>query len=189
MEATKITLRVAAIDDAATIAKVVALAIGDEAALRAYCGDDYLTLLTEIARRERTQYSWQNSIIAECNGEIAGAVIGYDGGALEELRCGTLKTIDEFLGSSPSIADETEKEEYYLDSIAVFSKFRGLGIGSALVEAFCRRAFEQGHKCVGLIVDCENPKAEELYTALGFKRVKTKIFFGHQMWHLQRLNN
>ena len=44
----------------------------------------------------------------------------------------------------------------------------------------------EGHACVGLIVDNDNPQAENLYSALGFERVGTRLFFGHQMWHLQR---
>jgi ribosomal protein S18 acetylase RimI-like enzyme len=38
---------------------------------------------------------------------------------------------------------------------------------------------------VGLIVDFNNPRAEALYTSLGFERVGRKNFLGHPMWHLQ----
>jgi methylated-DNA-[protein]-cysteine S-methyltransferase len=54
------------------------------------------------------------------------------------------------------------------------------------VSAFCDKAFAEGHKRVGLIVDFENPDAERLYTSLGFRRIGTRPFFTHQMWHLQR---
>ena len=90
------------------------------------------------------------------------------------------------IGRVPTIADETEAGEYYLDSIAVLPEFRGQGVASALINAFCDKAFAQGHNRVGLIVDFDNPNAEKLYTSLGFERVGTRIFFGHKMWHLQR---
>jgi predicted GNAT family acetyltransferase len=61
-----------------------------------------------------------------------------------------------------------------------------MGVGRALVEAFCNSAYAEGHNRVGLIVDYQNPNAERLYTSLGFKRIGTMLFFGHQMWHLQR---
>jgi methylated-DNA-[protein]-cysteine S-methyltransferase len=61
-----------------------------------------------------------------------------------------------------------------------------MGVGRALVSAFCDKAFAEGHKRVGLIVDFENPDAERLYTSLGFRRIGTRPFFTHQMWHLQR---
>ena len=64
--------------------------------------------------------------------------------------------------------------------------YRGCGVGSALLEAICQKAFSEGHKCVGLLVDSENPKAEQLYTSLGFRRVNATMFFDHSMWHMQR---
>ncbi len=180
-------MRPAGPEDAEVIAQAVAMAIGDEAALRAYCGDDYLAVLTEVARRKGTQYSWQHALVAEVEKTRAGAVVGYDGARLAELREGTFAVLREQIGHTPIIADETEAGEVYLDSVGVLPAFRGLGVGRALVAAFCDKAFAEGHERVGLIVDCANPKAEKLYTSLGFKRVGTKQFFGHQMWHLQKI--
>lgn len=189
MDATKIIVRAATREDAATIAQAVAMAIGDEATLHDYCGDDYLTVLTEVARSEATQYSWQNALIAEVEGLVAGAIVGYDGADLSTLREGTFTILHKRIGHTPTIADETEEGEYYLDSIAVLPEFRGRGVAHSLIVAFCDKAFIAGHQRVGLIVDNDNHKAEKLYSSLGFERVGTKIFFGHQMWHLQRKNN
>lgn len=187
MNTAKIMVRQAGREDAAMIAKAVAMAIGDEAALRAYCGDDYLDVLTEVARREGTQYSWQHALVADVEGAQAGAVVGYDGARLAELREGTFAVLRERVGKVPTIADETEAGEVYLDSVGVLPKFRGLGIGRILVDAFCERSFAEGHERVGLIVDFSNPQAEKLYASLGFERVGTRLFFGHQMWHLQKI--
>ncbi|MBR7183936.1 MAG: GNAT family N-acetyltransferase, partial [Alistipes sp.] len=60
------------------------------------------------------------------------------------------------------------------------------GVGAALIRALCNRAATEGHSRVGLIVDNINPQAERLYTSLGFKRVGSRQFLGHQMWHLQQ---
>jgi methylated-DNA-[protein]-cysteine S-methyltransferase len=95
----------------------------------------------------------------------------------------------ERIGRIPNILDEAGRGEYYLDSIGVFTQFRGLGVGRALVETFCNKAFVAGHERVGLIVDYDNSQAERLYTSLGFERVGTRLFFKHKMWHLQRKNN
>ena len=186
MESKTIIVRKAVREDAAVIAEAVAMAIGDERALRNYCGEEYMAVLTEIARHETTQYSWQYALIAEVDGAAAGAIVGYDGAMLHTLREGTFATLRNCIGRTPTIVDETSAGEYYLDSVAVLHQFRGMGIGRALVSAFCDNAFAQGHRCVGLIVDYENPDAERLYTSLGFRRVGTRPFFNHQMWHLQR---
>lgn len=182
-----VTIRPAVPEDAAIIAQAVAMAIGDEVALRAYCGDNYLAVLTEIARREKTQYSWQRALVAEVEGTVAGAVVGYDGAQLEMLREGTFGVLRELVGRTPTIVDETQAGEYYLDSVAVLPAFRCLGVGRRLIEAFCQKALSEGHRCVGLIVDFDNPDAEKLYTSLGFCRIGSRPFFTHQMWHLQRL--
>ncbi|MBR4854382.1 MAG: GNAT family N-acetyltransferase [Alistipes sp.] len=183
-----IIVRPAGREDAEVVAKTVAMAIGNEVALRNYCGEEYLAVLAEIARREATQYSWQYALVAEVDGVVAGAIVGYDGARLSELREGTFAVLSECTGCVPVVADETEVGEYYLDSVGVLPEFRGCGVGQALVAAFCDRAFAEGHERVGLIVDCENPNAERLYTSLGFERVGRKRFFGHDMWHLQRVN-
>lgn len=186
MEDKKIKVRAARRDDAAVIAHAVAMAIGDEEALRRYCGDDYMAVLGEIAAADTTQYSWRYALVAEVDGIVAGAVVGYDGGQLVALRNGTFEVLNRCIGRVPNIVDETEAGEYYLDSVGVVPEYRGRGVGRALVAAFCHNAFMAGHKRVGLIVDYENPNAETLYTSLGFERVGTKLFFGHKMRHLQR---
>lgn len=180
-----IITRPATCEDAQIIASAVAMAIGDEQALCNYCGSDYMAVLTEIARGEETQYSWRNAVVAEVDGEIAGAVVGYDGARLHELREGTFAVLRQCVGRVPNIVDETESGEYYLDSIGVLPSYRARGVGRALVEAFCKHAFAENQRCVGLIVDCENSDAERLYASLGFKRKGVKSFFGHKMWHLQ----
>ena len=91
------------------------MAIGDEEALRAYCGDNYLDVLTEVAEQRATQYSWQYALIAEVDGVTAGAIVGYDGAKLALLREGTFATLRKRTGRVPQIADETEDGEYYLD--------------------------------------------------------------------------
>lgn len=185
MDALRIIVRAARQGDAAVIAKAVAMAIGDEVALRNYCGSEPFAVLEEMAAGTGTQYGWQNALVAEVDGVVAGAVVGYDGSRLNELREGTFDILLKRVGSVPKIADETSSGEFYLDSIGVFEEFRGNGVGQKLIKAFCDMAFAKGYDCVGLIVDYDNPKAEKLYSSLGFERVGTKDFFGHRMWHLQ----
>lgn len=185
MDRVEIVVRKAVQEDAPLIAQVVAMAIGDQRALEAYCGKNYIELLTKIAACEGTQYSWQQGLIAQIDGTAIGAVVGYDGARLLELRNGTFNILREYLEYLPEIADECEAGEYYLDSVGVLPQFRGKGIGGKLVAALCEKAFSEGHERVGLIVDYDNPKAQSLYLSLGFKRVGRCQFFGHSMWHLQ----
>lgn len=181
-----VNIRPAQVKDAEYIALAIAMAIGDEVALRSYCGEDYIAVLTAMAEAQGTQYSWENAIVAEVDGLVAGAVVGYDGAMLKVLRDGTFGVLSNYVAQLPNIVDETQAGEFYLDSVAVFPRFRGMGIGTMLVESLCKRCLSQGHEVVGLLVDSENPQAEKLYSTLGFERVGTQTFFNHQMWHLQR---
>lgn len=189
MNSLGVIVREATREDAGIIAQVVAMAIGDQESLYDYCGEDYLSVLTEVAAKDVSQYSWQCAYVAELNGAVAGAIVGYDGARLAQLREGTFDVLRKRIGRVPTIADETEAGEYYLDSVGVLPEFRGLGVGRELIAAFCEKVFVKGYNCVGLIVDCDNPRAEKLYFSLGFRRVGTRQFFGHHMWHLQRMSS
>lgn len=79
-------------DDARIIAEAVAMAIGTASVVH-YCGEDYMTALQEVALLEGTQYSYKCALIAEVDGQPAGALCGYDGALLESLRERTLEVI------------------------------------------------------------------------------------------------
>ena len=184
----EIIIRSAEPRDAQFLAKVVVMAIRDDEMVKRNCGgDNYLNVLAEVCTAIGTQYSYKNALVAEtAGGELVGAILGYDGAQLEQLRKGTWDIISSHTGFVPEMADETETGEFYLDSLAVMPGSRGLGVGKKLIQAMCEKAFALGHTNVGLIVDVENPKAEELYTRIGFRRVGERMFFTHKMFHLQK---
>lgn len=184
----EIIIRSAEPRDAQFLAKVVVMAIRDDEMVKRNCGgDNYLNVLAEVCAATGTQYSYKNALVAQTTGgELTGAILGYDGAHLQQLRKGTWDIISSYTGFVPDMADETEAGEFYLDSLAVMPAFRGLGVGEKLIQAMTEKAFNEGHKSVGLIVDKENPRAEELYTRIGFGRVGERKFFTHEMYHLQK---
>ena len=62
---------------------------------------------------------------------------------------------------------------------------RGRGIATLLLKAAIDKARRMGLPAVGLLVDKGNPKAEKLYTRVGFKYVGDNTWGGHPMKHLQ----
>lgn len=180
----EIKIRPATVNDAPLIAQAVAMAIGKETIVK-YCGADYLKALEAVASAEGTQYSYRNVLVAEIDGEVAGAVVGYDGALLEPLRAGTLSVLKKF---NPAVAvdvDETQAGEFYIDSIAVLPQFRGHGAGKRLLMAMTGKGLALGCGKVGLMVDFENSEASSLYSGCGFQTVGEKLFFGHKMHHIQ----
>lgn len=185
MQLTKIIIRNAFPEDAPLIAWTVATAIGEET-LERYCGNAGLSVLEILARTKISQYSFQNSLVAEINSIPVGVIVGYDGALLRKLRPITFALIHEKTGKYLQLEEETQAGEFYLDSVSVYPEFRGRGIGRKLILKMCERAFAAGHQKVGLLVDAENPRAEKLYSELGFVRITPKRFCGNAMWHLQK---
>ena len=174
-----LTIRCATADDAPLVAKVVLMALHYDESHPLY------GIFQELAARTDAQYSYCNALVAEVDGVVAGAIVGYDGAKLYELREPLKALIKERQGRELDIEDETSAGEFYIDSLAVLPQFRGCGVGRALLNAAAERAFSMGFERVGLIVDFDNPRAEKLYSSLGFVRVNPTTFLGHDMWHMQ----
>lgn len=175
--------RNATTEDAPFIAQVICMALNYD-----YCNNPLYNVFKELAGMELSQYSYLNTIIAEHDATPIGAIIGYDGARLHELRAPIFSLIQKYIGTPISIEDETTEGEFYLDSIAVLPEWRGCGIGRQLLILMRNRAIENGHNRIGLLVDFDNPSAEKLYKTLGFERINPTTFLGHKMWHLQYLN-
>ena len=182
MKIENIKIREAVAADAPLVGKVVLMALHYDDT------HPFAPIFAELAAREVSQYSYRNALVAEVDDNVVGAIIGYDGAKLYELRKPLLELMRETFGGVREIEDETSAGEFYLDSLAVLPQWRGRGVGGALVSAARDRAFAAGHERVGLIVDFANPRAEALYNSLGFERVNATTFLGHDMWHLQAKN-
>ena len=138
--------------------------------------------MTTIAAAEETIYSYENTIAAEVDGKVVGAMCAYNGADYQRLK----QPIVDILGADSGFAQlkETEAGEFYLDSVGVLPEYRGRGIASRIIEAQCERAATLGHKVAGLIVDIDKPQVEALYSRLGFMYLNDKDFFGHPMKHM-----
>lgn len=184
----KLATRPAEIEDSALIADAVMAAFGDDLCRR-LCGgasqDRIRDFFRMIASRPDTQYSYRNTLICTVDGIAAGAVCGYDGGRLDELRTPVLSALEQWFGAIPSpIENETQPGEFYLDSIAVDPLYRGCGVGTRLLRDMVAKARQEGAGTVALLVDTDNPAAEHLYTHIGFRRTGTRQLLGHTMYHL-----
>lgn len=174
-----VTIRKGTRSDAAFLAKVVLMALHENESHPMY------GIFEELAARQDAQYSFCNALIAEVDGVAAGAIIGYDGAKLQELRVPLLQLVKERQGRELNIENETSAGEFYLDSLAVLPEYRSCGIGRMLLCAARDKAFADGFERVGLLVDFNNPRAERLYTSLGFRRISPTKFLGLDMWHMQ----
>lgn len=177
---------------APVIAKIIGMAVGkdlvEDLAGDDHTADDVEKMFTRLALREDSQYSYKNAMVAMTEtGEIAGAVVAYRGDRLYELRPSFFEEAQKWIGLNfeGEIADETDPGEYYLDSLGVFSEYRGSGVGRALIKAVAEKACNENLP-VGLLVSKTNRRAAQLYATLGFKQVGERPFAGEMMNHLRQ---
>lgn len=176
-------------EDAEDIAAAVVAAFGEE--LTRYIAGDkdtsaVLTLFTELAAREDSQHSYANTLKAlDSEGNAMGYIVAYDGSRLYALRKTLIEMAKSELGRElRNIGDETDAGEYYIDSLAVFPKYRGRGVATALINGMYERAREVG-KPLGLLCEKTNQHAQKLYKSLGFKYIGETEFAGAVLNHFQ----
>jgi len=133
-----------------------------------------LKVLENFFSQTNNRLSFQNTYIYEQNKEIIAAINFYDGAKADELDA----PLNQHLLSlnKNKVLKECE-DEFYLDSISVDEKFRGLGIASKLINLAYQKAKIENKK-LSLIVEKDNYKAKKLYEKMGFSYVKTKNFYG-----------
>lgn len=177
-------------DHAPLIAKAVMMAVGEE-----ICEDfaspdhtlaDVEKLFTTLAAMPDSQYSYNNTLVAidPATGDVMGLCVAYDGGKLHALRRRFFEQVREQLGRDmEGMADETDPDEFYLDTVATFPAHRGKGVATALINATIARA-DEAHLPAALLVEKNNTRAASLYHTLGFRYRDDRPFAGVVMSHL-----
>lgn len=176
-----VQLRDATLDDAPFIARVVLAGI-DMLDIDAVLPDEQRAIfehLIEICRMDDTLYSYCNTRIAEVDGKPVGALVAYDGACYAKMREKTFGLVQQTSGMDLSRnAMETGPGEFYLDSMAVLSDYRGVGIGKLLMHDRMEFALNNGFQKVTLLVDKDKPRLQEYYQSEGFSFSKEMFVFG-----------
>lgn len=176
-----VQFRDATLDDAPFIARVVLAGI-DMLDIDAVLPDEQRAIfehLIEICRMDDTLYSYCNTRIAETDDKSVGALVAYDGARYAEMREKTFGLVKQTSGMDLSRnAMETGPGEFYLDSMAVLSGYRGVGIGKLLMRDRMELAFNNGFQKVTLLVDKDKPRLQEYYQSEGFSFSKEMFVFG-----------
>ena len=176
-----VQLRDATLDDAPFIARVVLAGI-DMLDIDAKLPDEQRAIyehLMDICSMDDTLYSYLNTSIAEIDGNRVGALVAYDGARYAALRAKTFGIVQQSSGMDLSRnAMETGPGEFYLDSMAVLSDFRGLGIGKMLMRDRMDYALRNGFQKVTLLVDKDKPRLQRYYESDGFAFDEEMFVFG-----------
>ena len=184
-----VQLRDATLDDAPFIARVVLAGI-DMMDIDAVLPDEQRAIyehLMDICSMDDTLYSYWNTRIAEVDGNRVGALVAYDGARYASLRAKTFGLVQQTSGMDLSRnAMETVPGEFYLDSMAVLSDYRGLGIGKMLISDRMDYALRNGFQKATLLVDKDKPRLQQYYESLGFAFVEEMFVFGSRYNKLEK---
>ena len=148
---------------------------------------DFAEMMTELVAKDNTQYSYQNTTVAlNDQNDVIGICVSYDGAKLHDLRKAFIEAAQQTFGiDHHNMVDEAQSDELYIDSLAVNPDYRRQGIAKRLLQESLTKAKQMGISKVGLLVDKDNPYAEQLYKSLGFRYMNDAMWGGHPMKHLQ----
>lgn len=116
--------------------------------------------------------SHRRMVAAKVDGVLAGMLLDY---ALSEPNSAA-----DIADAGPVIGPLLRLENrvpgcWYVNMLAVFRQYRGMGIGRHLLDESDKRAAAAGKSEMGIIVEDDNP-ARRLYEFFGFEAVGTEPF-------------
>jgi ribosomal protein S18 acetylase RimI-like enzyme len=121
----------------------------------------------ERVLREEANFSYRNAVVADVDGRVAAALLAY---RLPEHS-------DVNLDELPDLLRPLEELElkvpgtFYINILAAYPEYRGLGLGTSLLEAAHMLASEAGCNELSLEVFEQNDGAVRLYERHGYREI------------------
>ncbi|MFE2004590.1 GNAT family N-acetyltransferase [Pseudomonas guariconensis] len=137
-------------------------------------GQDLLDVGTARYARDNVDFSYQNCLIAEVDGQVIGMMHSY---AMHHDPDPAPMT-DPVLAP---YADMEVPDTLYISSLALHDGWRNQGLGVQFLEQAQQRADQLGLKGLSLIDYAANTGARRFYERHGFKIVKTCTIVPHPM--------
>jgi ribosomal protein S18 acetylase RimI-like enzyme len=135
--------------------------------------EDIRESLAHFFREENNRLSYQNTIVADLLGEVAGIVITYPGEEASRLDEPILKRLRKKRRNEVIFLDkEADEGDFYIDTVCVDVRFRGYRIGTMLLKEAEKTALQKGYSRLSLNVAQDNSNAKKLYEQIGFKDEK-----------------
>ena len=129
--------------------------------------------MANFFREENNRLSYQNMIVADLLGEVAGIVIIYPGEDASRLDEPILKRLRKKRRNEVIFLDkEADEGDFYIDTVCVDDRCRGRGIGTMLLKEAEKAALQKGYSRLSLNVAQDNPVAKKLYESIGYKKDK-----------------
>lgn len=141
-------------------------------------GEDILDIGEKRYSREDTLFSYNNCVIAEAGGEVAGMIAAFP---IPEPEENTPHSEPD-----PVLAPYSKLEQYnsyYIAGMAVHAEHRGKGIGTKFLEITVEKALRLELPQLSLIVFEQNEGAKRLYERHGFYEIAREAVVPHELIH------
>ncbi len=143
-------------------------------------------ILKFVFMSENDRFSYNNCIVYEKDGNIKGFSFSYHYNKVEKMKNFWFnEVVKKFnLKQDDIIFDYNEvlEKEFYLDTLYVFSEYRGEGVGNKLLTSFVN----SNNTLLSLNVAQSNIRARKLYESYGFYK-NCEIYIGHESYdHLTK---
>jgi ribosomal protein S18 acetylase RimI-like enzyme len=123
------------------------------------------------ARREEGSFSYRNAVIAEVDGEVAGALVGYPLPEAPEPIDPQMPAMFVPLQELENLAPGT----WYVNVLATYPTFRRRGVASHLLGLAEAQVAGAGSRGLSIIVADTNVAARRLYEGRGYKAVDDRV--------------
>ncbi len=133
----------------------------------------------ERAEREAGGFSYRNTVVAEADGRVAAALIGYPLADAPEPMPADLPPIVVPLEELESLVPGT----WYVNVLAAYPEQRGKGWGTALLGVAERLARATGKRGMSIIVTDSNTGARRLYERCGYRELARRAMVKNGWQH------
>ena len=146
-------------------------------------------MLEEAMLDDQFRYGLKNTLVYIHEEKVAGAIFGYHG-HLEDAIDDPFHRLYEDYNTPHQIPLYEDKEtmpgEWYIDILAVYPKYRRIGIGRKLLVEVENLARQQGATKIALNCEKDNTKAYKLYEKIGYTPESERILRGHPYYHMTK---
>jgi ribosomal protein S18 acetylase RimI-like enzyme len=198
----KVSIRQAVPDDAPAAARLIHLS-GPGIHDCMYGGEveTGMRVIETVFRSPGALFSFENTKMAEIEGQVRGVLVTYDRKAETEQGKRYFKAVFRALPKRRYVrmflhmmgmrllVRGIRPGSLYGGSIAVFERAQGSGIGLAMLHECMRQVEKRGYERFEADMEIDNTKAWRVYEKYGFKKIGTRVagpmasFLGLQGFH------
>jgi ribosomal protein S18 acetylase RimI-like enzyme len=143
-----------------------------------YFGSNMREILRSLFQDRGNWWSFEHSQFIRLDGRIAGMALAMSYEDKIAEKANTMKLVDKYVKGS--VFDEPPDErimeiqgqavegDYYISNVAVYPKFRCMGLGTKLFERIEQMAIKHGSRRIVFDVETDKTRTINLYKRLGY---------------------